>query len=113
MLAAYLNYVVEPLQQVDLFQLHRQLKELAKEDPQLHVTLKDGTLFIRLMGEIQIEVIRQLIEARYGVSVALRADKVAYMETIRTAAEGVGHFEPLRHYAEVHLLLEPLPQEAV
>lgn len=110
MLAAYLNYVVEPLQQVDLFQLHRQLTELAKEDPQLHVTLKDGTLFIRLMGEIQIEVIRQLIEARYGVSVALRADKVAYMETIRTAAEGVGHFEPLRHYAEVHLLLEPLPQ---
>ena len=64
----------------------------------------------RLMGQVQIEVLKQLIAERFQVDVAVDAGRILYKETIAAPVEGVGHFEPLRHYAEVHLLLEPLPQ---
>ena len=63
--------------------------------------------YVRLMGEVQIEILKSLIQERFGVNVTFDAGRVVYKETIQNTVEGVGHFEPLRHYAEVHLLMEP------
>ena len=86
------------------------LRELEEEEPQLHIvwdeTLKE--IQVQVMGEVQIEVLSELIRQRYGVQVTFGAGRIVYKETIAGTVEGVGHFEPLRHYAEVHLLLEPL-----
>lgn len=85
------------------------LRELEEEEPQLHVVW-DGhqkEIQVQLMGEVQIEILKNLIEERFGVQAEFGAGSIVYKETIVTCAEGVGHFEPLRHYAEVHLLLEP------
>ena len=85
------------------------LRELEEEEPQLHIvwdeTLRE--IQVQVMGEVQIEVLSELIRQRYGVQVAFGAGRIVYKETIAGTVEGVGHFEPLRHYAEVHLLLEP------
>ena len=85
------------------------LRELQEEEPQLHIvwdeTLRE--IQVQVMGEVQIEVLSELIRQRYGVQVAFGAGRIVYKETIAGTVEGVGHFEPLRHYAEVHLLLEP------
>ena len=87
----------------------RQLGQLEEEDPQLHITWDETAREIRLqlMGQVQLEVLRRLIWERFGLEAALGAGSVLYKETILEPVEGVGHFEPLRHYAEVHLLLEP------
>jgi len=88
------------------------VKQLEEEDPQLHI-LWDPRLqeiHARLMGQVQIEVLQSLIRDRFDVEVTVDAGRILYRETIAAPVEGVGHFEPLRHYAEVHLLLEPLPQ---
>ncbi len=90
------------------------LKLLEEEDPQLHI-LWDPRLqeiHARLMGQVQIEVLQSLIRDRFDVAVTVDAGRILYRETIAGPVEGVGHFEPLRHYAEVHLLLEPLDQGA-
>ncbi len=84
------------------------LKQLEEEAPELHI-LWDETLQeiqAQIMGEVQIEILQSLIESRFGVSVTFDAGRIVYKETIANTVEGVGHFEPLRHYAEVHLLLE-------
>ncbi len=86
-----------------------QLRQL-EEDPQLRFTARDGELHVSLMGRVQAEILRSLVAQRFGVEVELDRGRVLYKETIDTPVEGVGHYEPLRHYAEVHLLLEPLPQ---
>ena len=88
------------------------LRILEEEDPQLHVYWDAGSkqLHVQIMGKIQLEVLKSLIGQRFGVSVEFDNGQIYYKETIATPVEGVGHFEPLRHYAEVHLLLEPLPQ---
>src|SRR5699024_2522338 len=62
---------------------------------------------VQLMGRVQIEVLRELIRERFGAEVSFDTGNIVYKETIRNTVEGVGHYEPLRHYAEVHLLLEP------
>ena len=85
-----------------------QLRQLEEEDPQLRFTARDGELHVSLMGRVQAEILRSLVAQRFGVEVEL--DRGLYKETIDAPVEGVGHYEPLRHYAEVHLLLEPLPQ---
>ena len=85
------------------------LKQLEEEDPQLHI-LWDSQLaeiHAQLMGEVQIEILKKLILDRFGVSVDFDEGNIVYKETIANTVEGVGHFEPLRHYAEVHLLMEP------
>ncbi|WOO37666.1 translation factor GTPase family protein [Anaerocolumna sp. AGMB13020] len=85
------------------------LRQLEEEEPELHI-LWDETLQeiqAQIMGEVQIEILQSLIESRFGVSVTFDAGRIVYKETIADTVEGVGHFEPLRHYAEVHLLLEP------
>ena len=87
-----------------------QLRQLEEEDPQLRFTARDGELHVSLMGRVQAEILRSLVAQRFGVEVELDRGRVLYKETIDAPVEGVGHYEPLRHDAEVHLLLEPLPQ---
>lgn len=87
------------------------LRQLEEEDPQLHI-LWDGQLkqiHIQVMGQIQREILTSLIWERFGLEVSFDSGRIYYKETISSTVEGVGHFEPLRHYAEVHLLMEPLP----
>ena len=83
-----------------------------EEDPQLHLVWDQAhqEIHARLMGQVQIEVLQRLIQDRFGVAVGVDQGRILYKETIAAPVEGVGHYEPLRHYAEVHLLLEPLPQ---
>lgn len=85
------------------------LRQLEEEDPQLHIVWNETAreLHIQLMGEVQLEIVRRLIRERFGMEVSFGAGAICYRETIAAPVEGVGHFEPLRHYAEVHLLLEP------
>ena len=87
-------------------------KELEEEDPQLHIVWNEELqeIHAQLMGEIEIEVLKNRIYERFGVPVAFGNGRLVYKETIAAPVEGVGHYEPLRHYAEVHLLLEPLPR---
>ena len=87
------------------------LRQLEEEDPQLHLEWNEalGELRLRLMGQVQAEVLKRVIAQRFGLEVEFGPGSVVYRETVAQAVEGVGHFEPLRHYAEVHLLLEPLP----
>lgn len=93
----------------DIPTMYKNLCQLEEEEPQLHIVWKEqlGEIHVQLMGEVQIEILKKLIEDRFGVSVEFDEGSILYKETIRTAAEGVGHYEPLRHYAEVHLLMEP------
>lgn len=88
------------------------LRLLEEEDPALHIQWQERTreIYARLMGPVQIEILRSLVLERFGVQIQLDAGQILYQETIEAPVEGVGHFEPLRHYAEVHLLLEPLPR---
>ena len=87
------------------------LRLLEEEDPLLRILWNDRLkqIFVQLMGKVQLEVLRSLIAERFALDVTLDSGRVYYKETIAAPVEGVGHFEPLRHYAEVHLLLEPLP----
>ena len=86
------------------------LRLLEEEDPALHIVWNEALkeIYVQLMGEVQIEVLTRLIEDRFGVAVAVDGGRIMYKETIASPVVGMGHFEPLRHYAEVHLLLEPL-----
>lgn len=87
----------------------KQLRELEQEDPMLHVVWDErlGEAHLQLMGDVQLEIIQSLIERRFGLHVEFDEGGILYKETINARVEGVGHYEPLRHYAEVHLLLEP------
>lgn len=85
------------------------LRQLQEEDPQLHIIWNEQLqeIHTKVMGEVQLEVLRRLINDRFGFEVEFTHGSIAYKETIAAPVEGVGHYEPLRHYAEVHLLLEP------
>ncbi len=87
------------------------LRLLEEEEPLLRLVWdeRQKQIFVQVMGKVQLEVLRSLIKERFGIDAVLDSGRVYYKETIAGAVEGVGHFEPLRHYAEVHLLLEPLP----
>jgi len=109
---------IEPLMQYQLHlpdndnktQMLANLTKLGEEEPLLHLDIQDGDhIEVSLMGEVQIEILTQLIKDRFGEDVTIDNKRITYKETITTPVEGVGHFEPLRHYAEVHVLLEPLP----
>ncbi|MCM1529562.1 MAG: TetM/TetW/TetO/TetS family tetracycline resistance ribosomal protection protein [Alistipes sp.] len=90
----------------------RDMRRLEDEDPQLHILWNEQLreIHIQLMGAVQIEVLSRIILEKFGYSVSFGSGSAAYKETIAEPVEGVGHYEPLRHYAEVHLLLEPLPR---
>ena len=90
----------------------QQMRQLEEEDPQLHIRWNEQLqeIQVRLMGEIQLEILKQIILDRFGIEAAFDEGQIEYRETILEPVRGAGHFEPLRHYAEVHLLMEPLPQ---
>lgn len=87
----------------------RNLKQLEEEEPQLHIVWDEELQEIQaqVMGEVQMEILKSLVKERFGLDVEFGAGRIVYKETIARTVEGVGHFEPLRHYAEVHLLMEP------
>ena len=87
------------------------MRLLEEEDPQLHVLWDDHLkqIHVQIMGKIQLEILKSLIQQRFNLEVQFLDRRIYYKETILNTVEGIGHFEPLRHYAEVHLLLEPLP----
>ena len=90
----------------------KNFKELEQEETQLQVTWQEELkeIQLRLMGEVQLEILKQMILKRYDMAVEFEEGRIVYKETIANTVEGVGHFEPLRHYAEVHLVLSPLPR---
>ena len=90
----------------------RQLKPLEEEDPNLHLSWQAQTreIFIQPMGEVQLEVIKRMVSERYGMDIAFGSATILYRETIEDTVIGMGQFDPLRHYAEVHLKMEPLPR---
>ena len=93
----------------DTHTMLQNLRQLAEEDPQLRVIWNErmGEIQVQLMGEVQLEILTDLIEERFGVRVSFDKGSIVYKETIAAPVIGIGHFEPLRHYAEVHLLIEP------
>ena len=93
----------------DVHKSLRDLRQLEEEEPELHILWEEATgeIQAQVMGDVQIEILQTLIRERYGLSVEFGTGNIVYKETILEPMEGVGHFEPLRHYAEVHLLLEP------
>ena len=86
------------------------LRQLEEEDPQLHLIQEAGQIHVQIMGKVQLEVFRAVVQQRFSLDIQLENRRIFYKETIANTVEGVGHFEPLRHYAECHLLLEPLTQ---
>ena len=104
-----LTYRVELPEECDAHKMLADLKQLEEEEPELHITWNEQAqeIQVQVMGEVQIEVLKSLVAERFGVDIRLDAGSIVYKETITAAVEGVGHFEPLRHYAEVHLLMEP------
>lgn len=86
------------------------LRQLEEEDPQLHLLWENGQIHVQIMGKVQLEIFRSLVQQRFNLEIQLDDRRIFYKETIENTVEGVGHFEPLRHYAEAHLLLEPLPR---
>ena len=108
MLEPVLTYRVILPKDISAVEFLPKLKQIEEEDPQLLVSSNAaGEIYVHLMGEIQAEVLKSLAEERFGVSVDFDSGSVIYKETVAAPVEGVGHFEPLRHYAEVHLLIEP------
>lgn len=105
-----LTYAVDP-GGVDIHACLDALRELEDEDPQLRVAWNSELqeLRVQIMGPVQLEVLQQLLQDRFGLTVSFGAGSILYKETITAPVEGVGHFEPLRHYAEAHLLLSPAP----
>lgn len=104
-----LNYQIQLPADCDAHQMLRQLRQLEEEDPELHICWDDalGEIHAQLMGEVQIEILKRQIWERFHVAVEFGAGSIVYKETIAAPVIGAGHFEPLRHYAEVYLLLEP------
>ena len=107
-----LSYQVLLPEGADVHAALGKLHRLEEEEPQLHVVWNEtlGEIHVQLMGEIQLEVLRSLLAERFGLEVEFGPGGILYKETITEPMEGVGHYEPLRHYADVHLKLEPLPR---
>ena len=104
-----LDYRINPIDDITPAKLLMYLKELEEEEPQLNIVWSEelSELHVKLMGEVQTEVLKSIIRDRFGVNVEFDEGSVVYKETVAGKSEGIGHFEPLRHYAEVHILIEP------
>lgn len=109
LLEPVLTYAIELPEGTNVHDMFLKLKQLEEEEPQLQIVWNSelGAIYARVMGEIQIEILKSLIAERFQVDVNFGTGNIVYKETIETTVEGVGHYEPLRHYAEVHLILEP------
>ena len=110
LLEPVLSYKIELPPECDAHQMLRKLRQLEEEEPQLHIVWEEQSseIHAKLMGDMQIEILKSLIKERFEEDVTFGEGSIVYKETIAGPVEGIGHFEPLRHYAEVHLLLEPL-----
>lgn len=108
-LVPVLNYRIILPDGSDVHKMLRSLYQLEEEIPELHIVWKEqsGEIHAQVMGEVQVEILRDIIEKRFGVSVEFGSGSIVYKETLAEPVVGIGHFEPLRHYAEVHLLMEP------
>ena len=108
-LESVLTYRMELPNDIDIHTALTDLRHLEEEDPQLHIIWSEQLqeIHVQVMGEVQLEVLQRVISDRFGFDVEFTHGSIAYKETISAPVEGVGHYEPLRHYAEVHLLLEP------
>lgn len=104
-----LSYQIRIPEDCDVYQTYRKFLQLEEEEPELHITWNKelGEIYAQLMGEVQTEVLKNMISERFGIAVEFGAGSIVYKETIVKPVIGIGHFEPLRHYAEVHLLMEP------
>ena len=113
LLKPVLTYKVDP-QASDLHACLKALQTLEDENPQLHVSWSEHLqgIHVQVMGKIQLEILEQLMQERFALNVAFEQGSILYQETITAPIEAVGHFEPLRHYSEVHLLLEPLARNS-
>ena len=111
-LAPVLNYRLALPREANPYETYMRLMALAEEDPSLALSYESRTheIRIRLMGEIQTQVLKRIILDRFGIEVEFDEGEILYKETIADTSFGAGHFEPLRHYAEVHLRLDPLPE---
>ena len=109
MLEPVLTYHIQLPEGTDPHTALLKLQQLEEEDPQLHIVWHEQLrqIHAQLMGEVQLEILQRLIRERFSMEVTFGEGAIRYRETIANAVEGIGHFEPLRHYAEVHLLLEP------
>lgn len=109
LLAPVLNFQVLLPEGCDPAAVLPKLKQLEEEEPELHVVWDEHLkeILVQLMGEVQIDILKNLIEERFHITADFGTGSIVYKETIKNTVEGVGHFEPLKHYAEVHLLLEP------
>ena len=107
-----MTYTVILPDEKNVYEALKDMRRLEDEDPQLHVLWNEQlrTIHIQLMGAVQLEVLSRLAEEKFGYKITFCDGEVAYKETIKNISEGVGHYEPLKHYAEVHLILEPLPR---
>ena len=108
-LSPVLNYRVIFPEHVNIPAMLQNFRILEEEDPMLRVVWNEELeeIHVQLMGEVQTEVLRSLMEERFGAKVSFGSGNIVYKETIKNTVEGVGHYEPLRHYAEVHLIMEP------
>ncbi|MGN0108193.1 MAG: NYN domain-containing protein, partial [Hominilimicola sp.] len=108
-LESVLTYRMELPEDIDVHTALTELRHLEEEDPQLHIIWNEQLqeIHVQVMGEVQLEVLQRVIADRFGFDVEFTHGSIAYKETIAAPIEGVGHYEPLRHYAEVHLLMEP------
>ncbi len=106
-----LSYSAEIIGNTDISTALSAFKKLEEEETELNVSFREASkeISVRIMGEIQLEILTEIMLERFGIHVRFTHGKVSYKETIKNTVEGMGHFEPLRHYAEVHLKLEPLP----
>lgn len=109
LLEPVMTYSIELPEEMDAARMLPLLRQLEEEEPELQVLWQEETktIQVKLMGEVQTEILKKQILDRFGVGVSFGIGNIVYKETITNTVEGVGHFEPLRHYAEVHLLLEP------
>lgn len=109
---AVMSYEVVLPDGSDVHEAHVKLRQLSEEIPELHVAWNEenGSIRMNLMGEIQAEIIKSIVSDRYGFTIDYSQGKVMYRETIKGKTYGVGHYEPLKHYAEVHLIMEALPE---
>lgn len=109
LLEPVLSYEIQLPPEFDVHQSFLKLRMLEEEEPELHIVWDEqlGEIHAQMMGEVQIEVLKNIIWDRFGIPVEFGTGNIVYKETIRSAVEGIGHYEPLRHYAEAQLLLEP------
>lgn len=109
LLEPVLTYQIELPEGMDAAVVLPKLRQLEEEEPQLHIVWEEQLQEIRVqvMGEVQIEILKYLVKERFGIDIEFGTGSIVYKETIQNVVEGVGHFEPLRHYAEVHLRMEP------